>query len=145
MDHMRNCIKGAKNSIPLHYLLLGTEWKTKLKNSWNKSSDQRQSLQINTRKTMKDNEQTRRSRWVRECALPYPSVLPLLLWSSSSGYTEHEAVLGTPNWLLLFFNMEFSILSKKLFFFQKIFNTKDYKFPQYDWYSYLPFISLRDS
>lgn len=137
MDHMRNCIKGAKNSIPLRYLLLGTEWKTELKIAEIKAVIRGRAYRsILGRQWRTMNRQG--ERWVRNVRiLPVSPFLcfcgrPVLCTQSM------KQSWGTPNWLLLFFNMGFSILSKKLFFFQKnFFSTKDYKFPQYDWYCYL--------
>ena len=104
MDHMRNCIKGAKNSIPLRYLLLGTEWKTELKIAEIKAVIRGRAYRsILGRQWRTMNRQG--ERWVRNVRiLPVSPFLcfcgrPVLCTQSM------KQSWGTPNWLLLFFNI----------------------------------------
>lgn len=130
MDHMRNWIKGAKNSIPLPLSLVGDRVENRAENSWNQSSDQRQRLQINIWKTMKDNEQTRRMLSTKREHSTHQS-FPLFLWFVQFCVNRTwSSLVGLQTDYSYFLIWSFWFCLRSCFSLKKKINRKAYKFPQ---------------
>lgn len=146
---MRSWRKGAKNSAPLPQPGVGERepGEHRVENKWDESSGGSQSLQINSQKTTKVNEQ-KKKRMLTAGEHNFRESFPLFLCCVVAQFCVNKArgrVLRDSHLIrclfvvvVLILGVRFSILSEKLLFLsaRQYFNTRDCKFPRYRWCIY---------